>query len=214
MQEFITALFFVFAGLFPVVNPVGGAPLFLELTPGNSDPYRAKLAAGIARYSFLLLLGSFFAGAYVLEFFGLTLPIVRIGGGLVVAFFGWNLLQSPDAPSATTKPRAFSPGEVFYPLTMPLTVGPGEISVAITLGSRRPHWSAYTDLAIVIGGSVAGLLAIAVSIYVCYRYAERLTGYLGEGGTHALVRLSAFIMLCIGIGIIWEGYSALVPLAR
>ena len=100
--------------------------------------------------------------------------------------------------------------DAFYPLTMPLTVGPGSISVAITLGSQRPKAADLAHLALLGGAAVAGLAAIAVTIYVCYRFAERIVAALGERGTNVVVRLSAFILLCIGIQIIWSGYSALV----
>ena len=165
---------------------------------------------------FILLLGSVFVGSYVLEFFGITLPIVRLAGGLVVATFAWRLLHSGDQadhpPSANSRPVSLA--DAFYPLTMPLTVGPGSIAVAITLGSRRPHSSGLADLLLVGGAAVLGLAAIALTVYVCYRYAERITAFLGEGGTNVLVRLSAFILLCIGIGIIWSGYSDLMAGSR
>ena len=98
---------------------------------------------------------------------------------------------------------------------MPLTVGPGAISVAITLGSARPKEAVdLTHLAVLGGMAIAGLVAVAVTIYVCYRFAEPTIAALGEHGTNVLVRLSAFILLCIGIQIIWTGYSALVGIAR
>ncbi len=98
---------------------------------------------------------------------------------------------------------------------MPLTVGPGSISVAITLGSQRPKEAAdLAHLALLGGAAVAGLAAIAVTIYVCYRFAERIVAVLGERGTNVVVRLSAFILLCIGIQIIWSGWSALAVAAR
>jgi multiple antibiotic resistance protein len=87
--------------------------------------------------------------------------------------------------------------------------------VAITLGSQRPAGTIdATHVAMVAVGAVLGLAAIAASVYVCYRYAERIVGVLGENGTHVLVRLSAFILLCIGISIIWSGVSALMLLPR
>jgi multiple antibiotic resistance protein len=96
--------------------------------------------------------------------------------------------------------------------SLPITVGPGSIAVAITLGSQRPR-GALTEIALLGSAAVAGLIAIAATIYVCYRFAERTVRVLGENGTNVLVRLSAFIMLCIGIEIIWNGYSALVLVA-
>ncbi|HUH83952.1 MAG TPA: MarC family protein [Stellaceae bacterium] len=214
MNDVVSSFLLIYAGLFPIVNPVGGAPIFLGLTRQCTDPERHALSARIAVNGFFLLLGSLFVGSHVLEFFGITLPVVRIGGGLVVISFAWKLLHADDAladrRAAGGTARPVSPIDAFYPLTMPLTVGPGSIAVAITLGSQRPKTAAnLADLAFLGGAAVAGLLAIAATIYVCYRFAERLVAALGENGTNVLVRLSAFILLCIGIEIVWNGYSAL-----
>ena len=212
VNDAVNSFLLVYAGLFPIVNPIGGAPIFLGLTRQSTDDERRATAARVAVNSFFLLLGSLFIGSHVLEFFGITLPVVRIAGGMVVTAFGWQLLREggevEDQRAATVVRR---PGatDAFYPLTMPLTVGPGSISVAITLGSQRPvDWSniAYFEL---LGGAVAGLAAIAFSIYVCYRFAQRIVAALGESGTNVVLRLSAFILLCIGIQIIWSGWSAL-----
>ncbi len=214
MNDFANAFLLVYAGLFPIVNPVGSAPLFLRLTQRSTEAERRSLAFGVSRYSFLLLLGSLFVGSHVLVFFGITLPVVRIAGGLVVAAFGWQLLHSgtePEGQRAETAGRPGAPVDAFYPLTMPLTVGPGSISVAITLGSQRPSMpSGWAELALVGGAAIAGLLAIAATIYVCYRFADDIVALLGERGTNVLMRLSAFILLCIGIQIIWNGYLSLV----
>jgi multiple antibiotic resistance protein len=219
MSDIVNSFLLVYAGLFPIVNPVGGAPIFLGLTRKRPEAERHALAGRVATNGFLLLLGSLLVGSHVLEFFGITLPVVRIAGGLVVTSFGWKLLhggaESKDQSDADTAGGRDRPIDAFYPLTMPLTVGPGSISVAITLGSQRPHGAAtMADLALVGAGAVAGLLAIAATIYFCYRFAERLVAALGESGTNVLIRLSAFILLCIGIEIIWSGYSALAGIAR
>ena len=95
---------------------------------------------------------------------------------------------------------------------MPITVGPGSIAVAITIGSQRPRVG-LTHLALIGGAAGVGLIAISATIYVCYRFAEETIRVLGEQGTNVLIRLSAFILLCIGIEIIWSGYSALAHLA-
>src|SRR5262249_4104668 len=102
-----------------------------------------------------------------------------------------------------------APIDSFYPLTMPLTVGPGSISVAITLGSQRPAAPDFAQIALLGGAATAGLLAIGATIFLCYRFAERITSGLGERGTSVLARLSAFILLCIGIQIIWNGWRSL-----
>ena len=202
-----------YAALFPIVNPVGGAPLFLGLTRYVPDRQRNALAGRIAVNSFFLLLGSLFVGSHVLEFFGISIAAVRIGGGLVVAAFGWKLLNSEEnLDGEQSVPVSPSP-DSFYPLTMPMTVGPGSISVAITLGSQRPG-AGLTDLALAGGGAIAGIIAIVATIYLCYRFAEGTVAFLGKTGTNVLVRLSAFIMICIGIQILWSGWSELSTLAH
>src|SRR5208283_2573223 len=128
----------VYAGLFPIVNPIGGAPIFLGLTRHYcAEHQRKRLALQVSINSFFLLLGSLLFGSYVLEFFGITLPIVRIAGGLVVAATGWNLLQAQyEVSEVQASSGPARPTSAFYPLTMPITVGPGSIAVAITLGSQ------------------------------------------------------------------------------
>ena len=93
LKELTATFLLVYAGLFPIVNPIGGAPIFLALTRHCNDKERNALALRVTRSSFLLLLGSLLAGSYVLEFFGITLPVVRVAGGLVVTAAGWSLLH-------------------------------------------------------------------------------------------------------------------------
>lgn len=211
MIAIVNTFVLCYAALFPIVNPVGSAPLFLGLTQFATEKVRNGLAGRVAISSFFLLLGSLFMGSHVLEFFGISLPVVRVGGGLVVTSFGWRLLNS-DAPPDGEHAREESPAtvpDVFYPLTMPLTVGPGSISVAMTLGSQRPKVGGLPALAQFGLGAVGALLAIVITVYLCYRFAEATVAALGKSGTNVLVRLSAFIMLCIGIEIIWSGLKEL-----
>jgi multiple antibiotic resistance protein len=215
MNNFTTVFLLVYAALFPIINPIGSAPLFLGLTEFTTTAQRNGLAARVAINSLFLLLGSMFIGSHVLEFFGISLPVVRIGGGLVVTAFGWKLLNSetPDGSRADAAAVQTVP-ESFYPLTMPLTVGPGSISVAIGLGSQRPKGETWAELLQVGGAALAGVLAIVITVYLCYRFAQRLVGILGPSGTHVVVRLSAFILVCIGIQILWSGWSELAALPR
>jgi multiple antibiotic resistance protein len=211
MNAFTDTFLLTYAALFPIVNPVGSAPLFLGLTQFCTDRERNTLALRVAINSFFLLIGSLVIGSHVLEFFGISLPVVRIGGGLVVTVFGWKLLNSDERPDGERDARKnTSPiPDPFYPLTMPLTVGPGSISVAITLGSQRPGNFGWTELMQFGSAAVAGILAIVCTIWFCYRFAESTVTRLGKTATNVVVRLSAFIMLCIGIQILWNGWSAL-----
>jgi multiple antibiotic resistance protein len=213
VNDLINAFLLVYAGLFPIINPIGGAPIFLGLSRHCSDKERNSLALRVTINSLFLLLGSLFVGSYVLEFFGITLPILRIAGGLVVSATGWNLLQERDVDGGRGDHDPVTPADAFYPLTMPITVGPGSIAVAISLGSQRPREANLTYMALLGSAAVAGVIAIAVTIYICYRFAEGIEEALGEQGTNVLVRLSAFILLCIGVEILWNGYSALMHVA-
>jgi multiple antibiotic resistance protein len=212
VHEIAQAFLLVYAGLFPIVNPVGSAPIFLALTASHTDRVRHVLARRVAVNALVLLLGSLFVGSHVLQFFGITIPVLRVAGGLAVASFGWRLLRDGVEPTNTAgKVEQGGPDDAFYPLTMPLTVGPGSIAVAIALGAQRPQGiENLGQMALLAGAAVAGLAAIAVTVFFCYRFADRMVAALGASGINVLIRLSAFILLCIGIQIIWSGYSALV----
>lgn len=213
MNGMLSAFLLTFAGLFPIVNPLEAAPFFLGLTAGLSTAERGSLARRAAINGFALLLGSMVLGPWLLQFFGIELPVVRIAGGLVVTALGWKLLSQEnwsDHGSGVQQGGGRKVGS-FYPLTMPLTVGPGSMSVAITIGSRKPEGEAHlADLALHAIGALAGVAAIAITIYIAYRFAEHFARLLGATGLEVLVRLSAFILMCIGIEIIWNGYSALI----
>jgi multiple antibiotic resistance protein len=215
MNAIVNTFLVCYAALFPIVNPIGSAPLFLGLTQFATNDARNVLARRVAVNSFFLLLGSLFVGSHVLEFFGISLPIVRIGGGLVVTAFGWKLLNSDARLNGDTAQDTVSTvPDSFYPLTMPLTVGPGSISVAITLGSERPKNVDLSTLLQLGCGALAGIIAIVGTVYLCYRFAEDTVAALGKSGTNVVVRLSAFIMLCIGIQVMWSGWQDLAPLTH
>lgn len=203
----------VIGALFPIVNPLGNTPIFLTLTRGISGPHRASLARAIAMNSLVLMVVSIFIGTYILAFFGISLPVVQVGGGLVVISTGWALLRRPDDDGATD--GAKQPchegnymRQAFYPLTMPLTVGPGSIAVSITLGANRSEAQGWHWLP--VAGLLLGALAIAISIYLSYRFAERLAEVLGESAMNVVIRLSSFILVCIGVQILWNGLSTLL----
>jgi multiple antibiotic resistance protein len=206
---------FVLATILPILNPAATAPIFLGLTEGASQATRAALARRIARNMFLLLLGAMLVGSYVLAFFGISLPIVRVGGGMIVAANAWRLLQtdSPSLDSRTALAEAFTPEQArrqaFYPLTFPISCGPGSIAAAITVGVTLPEGSWSLTLARV-GGGVAALATIAVLLFLAFRYAHRLLQPLGETGTIVFLRLMAFILLCLGVQIVWDGVSELL----
>jgi multiple antibiotic resistance protein len=150
--------------------------------------------------------------ALILEFFGISIPVVRIAGGMLVTAMGWKLLSEGAGSNHEPLHDAADVGaanDSFYPLTLPLTVGPGAISVALTIGSHHPRDPFGAHAMLLAGAALLGLFAIALAIYGSYRFAVPLVRYLGEAGVNVLVRLSAFILVCIGLQIGWSGLSAL-----
>jgi multiple antibiotic resistance protein len=217
LKDIASAFLLTFAGLFPIVNPIEAAPFFFGMTTGLSSAERQVLARKVAINGFALLLGSMVLGPYLLEFFGISLPVVRIAGGLVVTALGWKLLTQEDFNDHASSGELPAGGRrkigSFYPLTMPLTVGPGSMSVAITIGSRKSAGiPPLSEIAQHMTGALLGIVAIAITIYLAYRFASTMARVLGETGVEVLVRLSAFILMCIGIEIIWSGYTALIAL--
>ena len=208
LRQIVEGVLLVFAALFPIVNPLGGAPIFLAMTADYSREERQSLAWRVTVHSFVLLVVSLAIGTYVLEFFGLSVPVVQVGGGLVVSSLGWRLLQSPTPIDKPSSAAAASRGNIaFYPLTMPLTVGPGSISVAITIGANHPD--SVRSFLINVPAILVGVTLVAASVLLAYRYADRLSRMMGETGMTVMLRLSAFILLCIGVQIVWNGVFAL-----
>lgn len=212
--EVARATFLTLATLFPIVNPLGGAPIFLSLTEGVPPHLQRALARRIALNSFALLMASLFVGAHVLAFFGISLPAVQVAGGLVVAASGWTLLNQPDKRNADREAASGVDilNHAFYPYTLPLTVGPGSISVAITLGAHLPKrletGSMFSPEALV--ASTLGSIAICALIWLCYASAEKMSRAIGPTGTSVLMRLSSFILFCIGVQILWNGVQGLL----
>jgi multiple antibiotic resistance protein len=211
MANAIKVLFLILSALFPIVDPLGGAPIFLALTHEYSPQIRRALSQRVAIDSFILMVSSYFVGANVLGIFGISLPVVQVGGGLVVIATGWKLLmQSDDDRNATRSgiqtQDAFR--QAFYPLTLPLTVGPGSISVAITLGANSTHHYGFHVL--IIFAAILAMTLIALSIFLCYGFADRLARMLGDTGVTVIIRLTSFLLVCIGVQIMWNGVSTLL----
>lgn len=213
-NDLLREVLLIVGALFPIVNPLGNAPIFLTLTRDLSAATRTLLARKVALNGFVLLVVSIFIGTHILAFFGISLAVVQVGGGLVVISTGWKLLQSSGEEDLSRKRMSVTEAakRAFYPLTLPLTVGPGSISVAITVGANRDQGMAMTPIAIF--GAVLGALAIAVSIYLSYRFAGQIARALGEAAMNVILRLSSFILVCIGVQILWNGVSTMLKTLR
>jgi multiple antibiotic resistance protein len=210
VSDLLEQFLFGFSTLFAIINPYGLAFIFLDRTMAISDAERRILAKRIALTAFCVLVVSLFAGAAILRFFGISVPALRIGGGLVVAVSGWKMLHEPEHEPAREdrQPRSTQTLEslrrmTFFPLTVPLTTGPGSIATAIALAASRPAELRGAVRASII--SVVVALAVCLVILHAYSRAGTMARLFGREGTSAITRLSAFLLLCVGVQIVLTG---------
>ena len=209
METFLLVL----AAVFPIVNPPGSALVFLSLTQRASTETRRLLARRVALNSFFVMAVSLLLGAFVLSIYGISIPIIRVAGGMIVAVAGWKLLNEgsqKELDGALEVKEADLGGLAFYPLTLPITTGPGTIAVLISLGFGRSQEGSTADELTKVAMILLACVTISAAIYVCFSYADRVEKLLGRTGTDIAVRLSAFILFCIGVQILWAGLSELL----
>jgi multiple antibiotic resistance protein len=213
MPKMLDTYLLMLAALFPVVNPPGSALVFLALTKRAPTRTRRALARRVSINAFFVMAGSLLIGASILQIYGITVPVLRVAGGLVVAASGWRLLNTgstkeEDALASDSKSEYAN--QAFYPLTLPLTTGPGTIAVTISLGlTRLSYASSPEHIEFLISGLLA-TLTIASAVYFCFSFSDRVEKVLGRGGTDIAVRLSAFILFCLGVQIVWSGATDLL----
>jgi multiple antibiotic resistance protein len=204
-----------FSALLPLVNPLGSALLFLGLVGVAPTEVYRTLARKIAIRSTLFLLVVELVGAALLNFFGISLPVVQVAGGFVLAAMGWGLLNEKHVSPATAETApptdvfASLDSKVFYPLTFPVTVGPGCIVVMLTLSAHASRTRVLEDILGHIGILIA-VVVLCFTVYLSYRYAPRITEKISPQTVHGILQVIAFILLCIGVQIAWLGMRMLI----
>lgn len=206
-NEVVHAFLLGFPALFSIISPLTGAFIFFEVTQRRASRDRDRLAMLVAFYSLIVMVAALWAGPFLLSFFGIGLPALRIGGGLVVALSAWHLLNAPERREAQKQEQA-APAEegddiALFPLTIPFTTGPGTISVAIALGAVHPP--RVQGVLLFFLGMTAAAAGNAAAIWGCYRLGGQVGRLLGPGGTRTVTRLFAFLLLCIGVQILTTG---------
>jgi len=205
-----------FSALLPLINPLGSALIFLGLV-GNAPHFvYRQLARKIAISTVLFLAAIELAGTAMLSFFGISLPVMEVSGGLVLAAMGWNLLNRQDAEAPKEKTENVDSGafgslqqKIFYPFTFPITAGPGCIVVMVTLSAHASVKGIFPDIAGHIGIMVAVVL-LSIVVYFCYAYAPAITARISPQTAHGVLRVIAFVLLCIGVQITWNGVESML----
>jgi multiple antibiotic resistance protein len=210
----LKALLLVPLTLLPIINPLSTAPVFVA-TVGRNHALAARLARQVAVNSWFVIVTAMLIGTYVLAIFGISLAIVRVGGGLLVASTAWRMLHRTDDDAVHAKAaeetcemtQADIVRRSFFPITFPLTTGPGTIAASIALGAQIP-----TTPALYLAGAVvaaSGALLVSLALYLIFKNSMRVVSWLGEVGMLVMTRLMAFILLCIGLQIMWDGWTEL-----
>jgi multiple antibiotic resistance protein len=214
MKALLTFFGLSFSALLPLINPLGDALVFLGLIgPAPPAVYR-RLAKRVAINTSLFLILIESAGAAIIRFFGISLPVMQVSGGLVLAAMGWRLLSqdqpTPAAETATSPETDLSSLEskVFYPLTFPITAGPGCIVVMITLSAQASAQRGFADLA-AHGGIALAVAALSTVVFVCYGFAPMIAARIKPQTAHGIQRVIAFVLLSIGVQITWNGLAML-----
>jgi multiple antibiotic resistance protein len=216
MNTVLTFFGLSFSALLPLINPLGDALVFLGIVgPAPPDVYR-RIARRVAINTacFLLLIEA--GGSAIIKFFGISLPVMQVSGGLVLAAMGWNLLSQNDAAPAAphngvaSDRNASSPeSQAFYPLTFPITAGPGCIVVMITLSAQASARRGFTDLA-AHGGIALAVAVLSAAVFVCYSFAPTIAARIKPQTAHGIQRVIAFVLLSIGVQITWNGVAMLL----
>src|ERR1700678_3205254 len=207
-----------FTALLPLISPIGSAVIFLGLVGDEPVAVYRQLARKIAIATIAFLVGIEFLGSLLLSFFGISLPVVQLTGGIVIAATAWSLLFENDANANARKKNAEMcngsegddnlAGKIFYPFTFPITAGPGTLVVMLTLSARVSN----KGLAETSAGHLGIVLAAAIlsaSVYFSYAYAPKVIKAVSASTVHGILRVIAFILMCIGVQIAWNGISML-----
>ena len=208
-----------FSALLPLINPLGSALIFLTLVGNAPIPLYHSLARRIAINTVLFLVIIDLVGSAVLRFFGISLPIVQLAGGLVIAAIAWSLLNQESNEPSAEKMQAAAQAQVedisshldekiFYPFTFPITAGPGCIVVMLTLAAHTPQRPIKENL-LAHAGLLIAIVVLCLSVYFCYAHAHRIAQHISPSTAHGILRVIGFLLLCIGVQIAWNG---LVPL--
>ena len=215
MKALLTFFGLSFSALLPLINPLGDALVFLGLVgPAPPAVYR-RLAKRVAINTFVFLILIETAGAAIIKFFGISLPVMQVSGGLVLAAMGWRLL-SQDEPTPALETAASPAADLssleskaFYPLTFPITAGPGSIVVMITLSAQASAQRGFADLA-AHGGITLAVVALSALVFVCYGSAPMIAARIKPQTAHGVQRVIAFVLLSIGVQITWNGLAMLL----
>ena len=201
LHDLPSAAVATFLALFPIVNPFGGVPLFFSLTSNMAEAERRHTALKTAAYVIAILVVFLFFGRFVLIFFGISLPVLRVAGGLIVANTAWGMVTGNGRMTIAETDEAATKADIsLTPMAMPMLSGPGSIGVIMGL-------SALADNPAVYLGMVIGIAALGLVVYLFLCLGGPLVKRLGPGAVGAINRIFGFLLLAIAVQLAWDGIA-------
>jgi multiple antibiotic resistance protein len=188
-----------FLALFPIVNPLGGVPMFFSLTGDYTTEERRRTAMKIAIDVIAILVVFMLFGRFVLNFFGISLPVLKIAGGLIVANTAWGMVTGSSRVTMEESSEALTKEDIsLTPMAMPMLSGPGSIGVVMGLAAHADHFLSYL-------GMVIGIVALGLTVYLVLCLGGPFVKRLGPGAVGAINRIFGFLILAIAVQLIWNG---------
>jgi len=201
LHDLPSAALTTFLALFPIVNPFGGIPLFFSLTTDFTPEERRYTALKTALYVIAILVVFMLFGRFVLNFFGISLPVLKIAGGLIVANTAWGMVTGSSRITEKENREALTKEDIsLTPMAMPMLSGPGSIGVVMGLAAHADHSLVYV-------GMILGILAIGLTVYLFLRLGGPLVKQLGPGAVGAISRIFGFLILAIAVQLVWDGVA-------
>jgi len=219
-HSFIHQIFIGFVALFPVVNPIGSAfmvsPYFSEL----SRQERIRATQRVVLYAFCICTVTLFTGRWILELFGISVPVIQLAGGIMICKIGWEFLASSDKQSEAPVEETVADkthlqqvklmeNKLFYPITFPITTGAGTISVLFTLSAQSGDEGDVFQYLLNNAALLLAIIALCVLVFFSYINANRLILYIGSQNEKIINRLMAFLIFCVGLQIAVDGITHL-----
>jgi len=196
-----TAAIGTFLALFPIVNPFGAVPIFFALTSRTTNSDRRKTEVKVALFVIAILVFFLLVGRFVLHFFGISLPVLRIAGGLIVANAAWGMVTSKSRITDAEGDEAATKEDIsFTPMAMPILAGPGSIGVVMGLAANSANMLTYV-------GMILGIAGLGLVVYVFLRLGGPLVERLGPNAIGSINRVFGFLILAVAVQLIWDGIA-------
>ena len=204
LHQLISSIAGTFFSLFAIANPIGAIPIFYSLTAGDTPRFQRLQARKTSINVVLVLVVFLIAGRLILEFFGISLGVLRIAGGLLVAQTAWEMVAVRQRLTKFEGQEAVDKDDIsFTPMAVPMVSGPGAIGVVIGLGVQASDWIHYL-------GCLLGIVLLGITLYVCLAIGELIFKTLGTNGIGAFNRVLGFFILAIAVQLIADGVFALL----